>query len=103
VYLLRRRLYKTLRGQAKNESTIELLGADLDTVISCIGEYRAGFHLDHICPMSQAKTKEEVLLLQHYTNLQWISATDNLQKGDSRTSEGEALCLSLLGRAWEET
>ena len=39
------------------------------------------WHLDHIIPLRVAKNEEEVLLLNHYTNLQPLWAEDNLRKG----------------------
>ena len=39
-------------------------------------------HIDHIIPLATAKTKEEVIKLNHYTNLQLLKAEDNLQKRD---------------------
>lgn len=41
-----------------------------------------GWHIDHITPMSSAKTEEELIKLCHYTNLQPLWAKDNLKKGD---------------------
>ena len=38
-------------------------------------------HIDHIIPLSSAKTEEEVYELCHYTNLQPLWAEDNLKKG----------------------
>jgi hypothetical protein len=38
-------------------------------------------HIDHIVPLSSAKTEEEVYKLCHYTNLQPLWAEDNLKKG----------------------
>ena len=40
-----------------------------------------GWHIDHIVPLSSAKTEEEVYKLCHYTNLQPLWAEDNLKKG----------------------
>jgi len=39
------------------------------------------WHLDHIIPLSSAKTGEELLALNKYTNLQPLWAKDNLAKG----------------------
>ena len=38
-------------------------------------------HIDHIIPLATAKTEEEVIKLNHYTNLQLLKAKDNLKKG----------------------
>jgi hypothetical protein len=40
-----------------------------------------GWHIDHIIPLSSAKTDEEVFRLCHYTNLQPLWAKDNYKKG----------------------
>jgi len=41
-----------------------------------------GWHIDHIIPLSSAKTDEEVFKLCHYKNLQPLWAFENLSKGD---------------------
>jgi len=40
-----------------------------------------GWHIDHIIPLSSAKTEDEIYKLCYYTNLQPLWAEDNLKKG----------------------
>ncbi len=44
------------------------------------GKY--GYHIDHIIPISLAKTEEEVIKLCHYTNFQPLWWEENLQKSN---------------------
>lgn len=37
-------------------------------------------HIDHIIPLSTAKTEEDIIRLNYYKNLQLLKATDNLHK-----------------------
>lgn len=41
-----------------------------------------GWHLDHITPISYAKTIEDVVRLNHYTNFQPLWSFENLSKGN---------------------
>jgi hypothetical protein len=40
-----------------------------------------GWHIDHIIPLSSAKTLEEVIKLNHYTNLRPLWGIENMKKG----------------------
>lgn len=40
-----------------------------------------GWHVDHIKPLAAADSEEEIVRLNHYTNLQPLWALDNLKKG----------------------
>jgi len=40
------------------------------------------WHIDHIIPLSSAKTREELIKLCHYSNTQPLWAKDNIEKGD---------------------
>jgi hypothetical protein len=43
-------------------------------------ENHGEWHLDHIIPIASAKSEEEILILNHYTNFQPLWAKDNLSK-----------------------
>lgn len=88
-------IWKSLkrRNFIKNEKTIDILGCDYEFLIKYLkqtffnnyGEIYSDnikVHIDHIIPLKTAKTKEEVIKLCHYTNLQLLKAEDNLKKGD---------------------
>jgi hypothetical protein len=40
-----------------------------------------GWHIDHIKPLAMASTEEDIIALNHYTNLQPLWCLDNLSKG----------------------
>lgn len=44
-------------------------------------ENRSEWHIDHIIPLASAKTEEDVIRLNHFTNLRPLWAKDNLAKG----------------------
>lgn len=82
------------RGYKKNSKTEEIIGCDYDTFIKYLLEtYKKNYgveydnkeevHIDHIIPLSKAKTEEEVIKLCHYTNLQLLKAKDNIEKSDN--------------------
>lgn len=79
-------------GFSKNSKTAEMLGCDWDFFLSHLQskftagmtwENRGEWHMDHIIPLSSAKTEEKLIALCHYTNLQPLWAADNLKKSDS--------------------
>jgi hypothetical protein len=80
------------RGYTKRSRTAQLLGADFNTVINHLiktaidtyGYYTdiKDYHIDHIMPCSSATTEEELIKLQHYTNLQLLTPEDNFKKSD---------------------
>jgi hypothetical protein len=52
------------------------------------GEFNYGWDIDHIKPISSAKTEDEVIRLNHYTNLQPLCSKINRDiKKDSETYE----------------
>lgn len=80
---------------------LTLLGvSSVDELLACIGPKPEGAHLDHICPISQAKSEEEVFLLWKKENLRWLDAKENLSKNRFKTPEAETKCRELLGREW---
>jgi tRNA nucleotidyltransferase/poly(A) polymerase len=40
------------------------------------------WHLDHIIPLDSAKSEEEIIKLNHYTNFQPLWAEENIRKGN---------------------
>ena len=89
-------------GFNKQSHTHELLGASYEEVMAHLGPKPEGkYEIDHICPCAQAKTEEELIKLQHYTNLQWLSRKDNRDKWDCWTPTGGKMCSQLLGRVWD--
>ena len=74
----------------KHNTTKDILGCSYEEAFSHLERLFAGgmtwdnrdkWHIDHIIPLSSAKTEEELIKLCHYTNLQPLWAEDNLKKG----------------------
>lgn len=75
----------------KNQKTIEYLGIDIVGYKNYLEqkftngmswENRNKWHIDHIIPLSSAKTDDELVKLFHYTNTQPLWADDNLKKSN---------------------
>ena len=90
---MRRRvnIFLKLNNITKRNKTFDIVGCSPE----CLKEYLEQkftegmswelmgkfIHVDHIIPLSSAKTEEEIYRLCHYTNLQPLWAEDNLKKG----------------------
>ena len=91
-------------GVSKSTVTHKVLGCTSTELLAHLGitsvEELDGMHVDHICPISQALTEDEVYKLNHYSNLRIIPAAENLAKSDHWSSAGAMLSLILLNREW---
>lgn len=77
----------------KNSFAKDIIGTDFETTWEYLKEtwkknygteYNGElYHIDHIIPLSTAKTEEDVIRLCHYTNLQLLKPEDNLEKSDN--------------------
>ena len=96
------------KGFSKKSKTAKLLGCTDKEFYNHIefqfidgmtwDNYGIYWTYDHICPCAQAQDEEELIKLQHYSNLR--PYIENLKKSDNKTPEGEKLCLILLNRQW---
>lgn len=81
-------------GYSKDSKTFSILGVSYEALLEYLwtnfeknyGISRNGvslkeLHIDHIIPISSANSKEDVLKLSHFSNLQFLFAKDNLSKG----------------------
>jgi hypothetical protein len=91
---IRHRVYLFLKSKnwKKNNKTFEIVGCSPQFLKEHLekqftdgmswdkmGKY---IHIDHIIPLSSAKTEEELYKLCYYTNLQPLWAEDNMKKGN---------------------
>jgi hypothetical protein len=75
----------------KNTKTENILGCKIEDFKTYIQskftkgmtlENHGEWHLDHIIPLATAKTEEDIIRLNHYTNFQPLWAEDNIIKSD---------------------
>lgn len=75
----------------KNSKNQKIIGCDYQTfIIHLLRTFKNNYgyewdgkepvHIDHIKPLKQCNTEEEVIKCCYYTNLQLLKAKDNLQK-----------------------
>ena len=90
-YTLRKLVGRALKGETKSKRTIEIIGCSSEQFWQHLEkQFTEGmtrknhgkWHIDHIIPLSSAKTLEEKIKLSHYTNLQPLWAKDNLTKNN---------------------
>lgn len=101
IYYLKHRIRALIRKsfirrkETKTKNTEEILGCSIDYFINHLiktyeknyneewkWEYLDNVHIDHIIPLSGVNTKEKIIELCHYSNLQLLKAKDNLDKKD---------------------
>lgn len=80
------------RNQIKKTKATDILGCSIEQLYahlktSAIKRYgkffpQRRYDIDHIVPISLAKTEEELIKLNHYTNLQYLLPRDNLKKSN---------------------
>lgn len=79
------------RNYSKNSNAAKILGASWNEIYSYFeSKFQPGmtwenhgeWHIDHVIPLASAKSQEELLKLNHYTNLQPLWGNENLLKGD---------------------
>lgn len=86
-------LYRKRTGYTGGKGTWEMVGCDFETFLVHIqsqfeegmtmenyGHGEGCWNIDHIIPISAAKTDEDVERLNHYTNLRPMWAVDNYKK-----------------------
>jgi hypothetical protein len=82
--------YRLKKG--KPLRTNQIIGADWETVRDhIVSQFKDGMtweafvageiHIDHIKPLASATCEEDIIALNHYTNLQPLWCLDNLSKG----------------------
>lgn len=79
------------KTKKKNKHTEEILGCSIDYFVNYLLQtYKNNYgvewnkkekiHIDHVIPLKNANTEEDVIRLCHYSNLQLLKAKDNLCK-----------------------
>ena len=82
-------------GFVKNSKSLKILGCTITEFIEHLqslftegmtlenhGNCEECWHIDHKIPISSAKTEEDIIRLNHYTNLQPLWRDDNLSKSN---------------------
>ena len=98
LYFLKRKISNAigstfrLKGYGKRSTTFQILGIDCDGFKSHLeSKFLCGmswenkhlWHIDHIIPIDSAKSEEDVVSLNHYTNFQPLWAEVNIWKSNN--------------------
>lgn len=85
----------TIKHLKKSKRTQDIIGCTIEelfihlkqTAINNYGFYdeTLKYHIDHIIPLYLAKNEEQVIKLNHFSNLQYLYPEHNLKKGKSTT------------------
>ena len=73
------------QGYSKKSKTADILGCSFEELESHLGEKTSNDHTDHIIPLTWAITEDEIYTLNHYSNLQLLTAEENIAKGNRFT------------------
>lgn len=112
---IRKILHYILKNNNMSKSKLvlkseDILGCSFDFFKSHIeSQFKEGmswynhgqWHIDHKVPLNVSLTSDDVLKLNHYTNLQPLWADENLIKGGNMLPEHHELHYNLLGRNYE--
>ena len=87
------------KGFKKSSDTLSILGTTWDNLKVYFEQrftnemtwenYGTYWEIDHILPVNTAKTQEDIIRLNHYTNLQPLMISENRSKKDSITEMGK--------------
>lgn len=90
----RLKLFLKSKSITKRNTTLQIVGASPEVIKEHIEKQfkegmtwenygLTGWHIDHIIPLSSAKTEEDVYRLAHYTNLQPLWSEENYKKSNN--------------------
>lgn len=102
---IRNRISRSLKkkNHLKTSKTQDMLGCSFDFFKTYLEskfteemnwDNYGDWHLDHIIPSSSAKTEEELIILNYYTNFQPLWAEENIKKSD-KIIDGVQLSITI--------
>ena len=91
--IMRSMIWRSLneQGYSKKTKTYNILGIKYDNFLNWLNNNASNalnyemkaVNIDHVIPISFAESEEQILALNHYSNLQLLTAEDNFKKNDS--------------------